>query len=179
MLTELITGERAFTVLAAEWDPLVQRSMTNTPFQLLAYQHPEQGSLHTITVREENGRLLAIVSFYLLDSTLYFNGCVEETDYLDLIAPAAEAERAWTAVFDCLSSSGFPQWQALNLCNVPEASPTRTILTQLARQRGFSFQESLHEVCPVIQLPTSFDAYLDSIDSKQRREIRLGFSIIR
>jgi hypothetical protein len=116
---------------------------------------------------------VAIAAFFLLDGLLYFNGCVEETDYLDLITPAEQAEAAWTAVFDHLCTGDqFPQWRGLDLCNVPAASPSRTLLPRLAEERGFSFAESVHEVCPVIHLPDSFDTYLDGLDSKQRRELQ-------
>jgi hypothetical protein len=179
MLTKLINGEIAFTTLANEWDALARRSMTNTPFQSLAYQQawwrhlqPENATLHTIGVYDGNDTLFAIACFYLLNGTLYFNGCVEETDYLDIISPSEQVEAAWTAVFDCLCHPGFPVWQALDLCNTPAPSLTRTILPQEAQKRGFSFHEEVHEVCPIIELPATFDAYLDQIDSKQRREIR-------
>jgi CelD/BcsL family acetyltransferase involved in cellulose biosynthesis len=171
-------GESAFTELAADWDNLARRSLTNTPFQWLAYQRawwhhlqPSGGSLHTLALYEES-QLVAIASFYLLDGLLYFNGCVEETDYLDLIVPAEHAEAAWTAVFDHLCRDDFPRWRGLDLCNVPAASPSRELLPRLAEQHGFSFTESIHEVCPIIQLPDSFDTYLDGLESKQRREIK-------
>lgn len=176
--TEYIPGEEAFSRLAAEWDGLVGQSMTNTPFQHLAYQrgwwshlHPENGSLHTVAVRHADGRLLGIGCFYLIGGVLYFNGCVEETDYLDLITAANEAEAAWTAVFDRLCQPDFPAWQSMDLCNVPQASPTRQILPRLGEANGFSFAEAVHEVCPIIPLPETFEAYLEGIDSKQRREI--------
>jgi CelD/BcsL family acetyltransferase involved in cellulose biosynthesis len=174
-----IDGESAFEELAAGWNDLASRSMTNTPFQDLDYQRawwhhlqPDGGSLHTLAAYD-NDQLVAIAAFFLLDGLLYFNGCVEETDYLDLIIPAEQAEAVWTAVFDHLcTSSQFPQWRGLDLCNVPAASPSRTILPQLAEACGLSFAESVHEVCPVIHLPSDFDTYLNSLDSKQRRELQ-------
>ena len=144
MITELIHGSEVFSVLADKWDELAQRGMTNTPFQTLAYQkawwthlHPENGRLHTITARNEQNKLLAIACLYNLDGVLYFNGCVEETDYLDLIVTAEHAEAAWQAIFDCLCSAGFPEWHAMDLCNIPETSPTRPILQQEAQRIGF------------------------------------------
>ena len=179
MFTKLINGEDIFTELASEWDDLTRGSITDTPFQTLAYQQawwqhlqPAEATLHTISVHEEDGSLAAIAPFYLLDDVLYFNGSVEETDYLDIIVGPEKAEAAWTAVFNCLCSHHFPLWQALDLCNIPEASPSRPILQQLAQERGLSLTESIQEVCPIIQLAPTFDAYLNSIDSKQRREIR-------
>ncbi len=175
----LIHGDRVFAELADQWDDLVASSMTNTPFQFRAYQqswwtnlHPENGTLHTITVRDQGDNLVGLACLYLIEGTLYFNGCVEETDYLDLITAEENAEAVWTAVFDCLCSSEFPEWHGLALCNIPETSPSRSILANIAVERGFSLSESIAEVCPIIPLPATFDDYLAQIDSKQRREIK-------
>ena len=179
MFTKLIHGEDVFTELDPEWDALVKGSITDTPFQTLAYQqswwqhlHPNNATLHTISVHKEDGLLVAVAPFYLLDSVLYFNCSVEETDYLDIIVHSDKVEAAWTAVFNCLCSNQFPHWDALNLDNIPEASPSRPILQQLAQEQGFSFVESVQEVCPTIQLAATFDDYLSNIDSKQRRELQ-------
>lgn len=177
MYTKLIHGSKAFTTLAAEWDALVDRAMTATPFQLLAYQeawwtHLGPGDLHTVVVRDHSDQLCAIACFYLLDGTLYFNGCVEETDYLDLISLPTAAPGAWECVFDELEAPSFPRWRALNLCNVPAASPSRDILQELAAERGFQFSTEVQEVCPIIDLPGTFDDYLMNLDKKQRHEVR-------
>ena len=179
LTTQHLVGTAAFDGLQAEWEALLPHSMTNTPFQTWAYQrawwthlHPTGGELHLLLVRDAAGSLVAVASLYRTGDTLHFNGCVEETDYLDLICSAEVASVAWDAVFDCLCSESFPAWQAIDLCNVPADSPTRTILPQLAASRGFSLQTEIQEVCPIIKLPASFDAYLSSLDKKQRHETR-------
>lgn len=177
MHTELIHGDDAFSRLASEWNELVDCSMTATPFQSLAYQQAwwsnlGPGDLHTITVRDDGGQLAAIASFYSVDGQLYFNGCTEETDYLDLIAPADRADLLWDCVFDVLEGDGFPRWQGLDLCNVPDASPSREILRRQAEKRGYQFSSAVQEVCPVLTLPDTFDDYLMDLDKKQRHEIR-------
>jgi len=178
MSTELFVGEGAFATLSTEWDALAGRGMTDTPFQSLTYQRawwthlaPPGATLLTVAVRDEAGQLAAIGCFFALDGALHFNGCVEETDYLDLIAPAEQAETAWAEVLSCLESVTSPAWSRLELCNVPAASPTRTILPALAAQRGYELHEEQAEVCPTISLPDTFDAYLENLDSKQRREV--------
>lgn len=175
--TELIHGSKAFDVLKDEWDELVGKSMTNTPFQSLAYQRSwwgnlGEGDLFTITIRESTENLIAIGCFYLRDGTVYFNGCIEETDYLDLLVQSNLAEAAWEVILDCMDSSGFPNWNDLDLCNVPEISPTNTILPELSRQRGYQCNVEEFDVCPVIALPDTFDAYLANLSKKQRHEIR-------
>lgn len=177
MNTELIAGPDAFYVLAPSWDYLVDQAMTATPFQLLAYQeawwrHLGPGDLFTIVVRGESGQSCAIACFYLLDEILYFNGCVEETDYLDLIVPETLADEAWRLVFDILEGPTFPSWRAMNLCNVPGDSATRRILGTITAERGYRYHSEVQEVCPVVRLPDTFDAYLMDLDKKQRHEIR-------
>lgn len=171
-----IEGAQVFTLLADEWDTLAGKGMTDTPFQSLAYQrawwtHLGPGRLLTIVVRD-SGKLVGIACLYLHEGTLHFNGCVEETDYLDLIAPAEKASMVWSAVLDALSAPQFPEWHTLDLCNIPEKSPSRDSLAQEAGRRSWAFESSIHEVCPIIALPVSFDEYLDSLDKKQRHELR-------
>lgn len=152
--------------------------MTDTPFQTLAYQRawwthlkPDGATLLSVVTRDDEGALLGIGCFYACDGQLHFNGCIEETDYLDLIAPAAQAEVVWRATWECLMAEDIPAWRLLELCNVPALSPTRIILPELARTNQLNFDESVNEVCPIIQLPATFEDYLSMLDSKQRREL--------
>lgn len=177
MNSQLIAGPVAFQTLAPVWDALVDRAMTATPFQRLAYQkawwtHLGPGELFTIVIHDEDEQPSAIACFYLLDETLYFNGCVEETDYLDLIAGEAQAAESWDSVFDVLDSPSFPAWQSMSLCNIPEMSPSRKILLELASKHGYGIHSEVQDVCPVIRLPDSFDGYLMDLDKKQRHEVR-------
>lgn len=178
MNTTLYIGDSAFSELGGEWNAIASGSMTDTPFQRLAYQKawwthlkPQDGTLVTVATRDDDNRLSGIGCFYNVSGTLYFNGCVEETDYLDLIAPAEKAESVWKATLNCLESIEAPAWQAMELCNIPSGSPTRSILPAIANNRGYAIEEEVAEVCPVITLPHAFDQYLDSLDSKQRREL--------
>jgi CelD/BcsL family acetyltransferase involved in cellulose biosynthesis len=78
----------------------------------------------------------------------------------------------YTAILDHLLDPGTPRWSAVDLCNLPQASPTRDGLRRLARERGLFAVDEVQEACPVIALPSTFDEYLASIDGKQRHEIR-------
>lgn len=179
MFAQVYQGEAVFNELEAEWDVLAKEAMTNTPFQMLPYQsswwrnlQPPDSELLTIAVRDGDQQLLAIACLYLAaDKTLRFNGCVEETDYLDLICRAQDAHSCWELVVATFFGDDFPEWQRIELCNIPQNSPTRTILPKVAAQHGMTVIESVNEVCPVVTLPSTFEAYLAVLDSKQRREI--------
>jgi CelD/BcsL family acetyltransferase involved in cellulose biosynthesis len=179
MTAQIIRNELIFGELADEWDALAATAMTDTPFQKLAYQSswwhnlkPVDASLISVVVRRERGDLAAIAAFYMThDRTVHFNGCVEETDYLDIICAAQDAKESWEEIFAALHSPDFPEWRYLELCNIPETSPTRVMLPEVCEQYGLTVVESVNEVCPVIALPSSFEVYLEQLDGKQRREL--------
>lgn len=178
MKCDLYVGVSGFEELADKWDELASKGITNTPFQLFAYQkawwthlQPDGSELITIATRSDNDELLGIGCFYTHDGKVHFNGCVEETDYLDLIVNRQHAEEVWRATIDKLRMPDSPNWQMVDLCNIPENSPSREILRAIAEENQYAFNESVIEVCPIISLPHSFDAYLDTLDSKQRREL--------
>jgi CelD/BcsL family acetyltransferase involved in cellulose biosynthesis len=58
------------------------------------------------------------------------------------------------------------------LCNLPEASDTYSQFTAVLNQHGFEATLTQQEVCPVINLPTEWEAYFDLLDKKQRHELR-------
>ena len=171
-----IEGAVAFDQLSAEWDTLAAASITDTPFQKLAYQkgwftHLGEGELHTIAVYDD-AALIGIGCFNLRGDTITFNASKEETDYLDVIVSADNAQAVWQAIFDCFCGEQAPAWSCIDLFNIPAASPSRDIVATLAADRGFSFASERAEVCPIIELPASFDDYLAGIDKKQRHEIK-------
>lgn len=174
----LIQGSDIFTAVAPpEWDALAQRGMTDTPFQRHAYQkawwhHLGRGELWTIVVRNAADELIGLAPLMVHDGVVAFNASKEETDYLDIIATAEDAELVWTAVLDCLCSTEFPTWRLLQFHCIPAASHTRQILPRLANGRGFILSLWDEEVCPVILLTGDFESYLANIDKKQRHEIR-------
>jgi CelD/BcsL family acetyltransferase involved in cellulose biosynthesis len=179
MDAQILIGDEVFSELANDWDALVEKSMTDTPFQKLAYQKswrknlsPPGSTLYSVVVRDNVGTLTAIgCLLHTNDGKLRFNGCIEETDYLDLITTAEHAKESWEVIFPLLLSDMMPEWRHLDLCNIPSESPTRSILPEVANQYDLTVVESIIEVCPTIELPGTFDAYLDTLASKQRREV--------
>ena len=173
--TTHLIGSESFELLSAEWDDLAQRGISNTPFQMLAYQRAwwtnlGQGTLHTLALRDEAGALLGLGCFYLHDGIIAFNGSKEESDYLDIVAPPENAHQLWEAVFETLLPK--LHWHTLDLWNLSAESPTRSIVPLLANAKTYHCTEEVAELCPVITLPNSFDAYLDQLEKKQKQELK-------
>ncbi|MFC2015773.1 GNAT family N-acetyltransferase [Chloroflexota bacterium] len=104
-------------------------------------------------------------------SVLSLVGCRDVSDYLDLIIERGQEEAVYGALLDYLENSA-PEWDLVDICNIPQDSPTYSRLRELAEARGFQTLVEVEDVCPIISLPATWDEYLMMLDKKQRHEVR-------
>lgn len=182
MKTEHYTTPDAFAELRDEWNPLLKRSVTDTPFSTWEWHsnwwnayHP--GELHILAVREEaEEQLLMIASFFVATNadakgSLHFVGCEDVTDYLDVLVDKDQLEAGYVALANALAEMR-DSFDVIDLCNIPEASPTLSMLPLILRDCGFQVSTQLQEVCPVVELPQTFDEYLERLDKRQRKDLQ-------
>lgn len=201
MQVQCDTDPAVFDRLRDEWEALLSRSVMPTPFLRPFWQKAwwtayQQGkTLRLITVREGE-RLVGIAPLFLHEMRvavgellprlsierpeplpegaarriLHPLGGTEVSDYLDLIVDREQAGAVYAALWDFLKGQG--DWELLDLHCLPSGSPTLEALPRLAQASGWRAETVQEEVCPIIALPASWEAYLDSLDKKQRHEIR-------
>lgn len=170
----------AFDLLRPHWNTLVRAGRFDNLFMTWEWQttwwrHLGAGELYVLEVRDD-GELVGIVPLYLETSPeeRRFNlvGCIEVSDYLDVIAPEGAEEMVLEALVEFLASADAPSWDVMDLCNLPEVSRTHQVLPALAARRGLGVHRMLEDVSPVIRLPETWDAYLALLSKKDRHEIR-------
>jgi CelD/BcsL family acetyltransferase involved in cellulose biosynthesis len=193
----LYRDESGFAALADEWNVLLRRSRTDTIFLTWEWQTTwwryvgtDRGPLYLLAARRD-GRLVGILPLYQSGDagpkTLQVVGCIEVSDYLDLIVEAGQEEPVYAAFLDWLNNSA-ATWDRLDLCNQPRTSLTYTRLAEMARERGWAVEVFQEDVCPIITLPQECDrpgcddpqqkppelweVYLERLDKKERHEIR-------
>ncbi len=168
-----------FDTLRDDWNVLLKQSACDTifltrEFQQTWWRHLSNGGELRVLTAHDDERLVGIAPLYVEQENsqrvLRLIGGVEVADYLDIISARARHADVLDAMLRALCQQD--DWHVLDLRNVPEASPTRATLSSLVAQHGLTFHEHVEEVCPIIPLPSSFDAYLDSLDKKQRHDIR-------
>jgi CelD/BcsL family acetyltransferase involved in cellulose biosynthesis len=182
MQTKIYTDVSGFEALAEEWDDLLVRSASAPFFMRYSYQRTwwrylGNDDLVLIAVRTDEGRLAGLAPLYGKTNQagqreLSFVGCVDVSDYLDLLIDKEQVDSVCQALLDCLERSQQVNWDKLYLCSLPHNSLTHTHLAETARARGWQAQVRQQDVCPVITLPASWDTYLAGLDKKQRHEIR-------
>lgn len=184
MQAEIYTNAEGFEALAGEWNELLHDSVVDTIFlthqwQFTWWRHLGSGMPTLIALRDQSGRLLGLAPLFrsLTDEGLWeLNtvGCVDVSDYLDIIPRRGHEEAVFGALLDLLEQPHVFDfsWDLLNLCNVRHDSPTLAILGPMAAGRNYQVSSRVQEVCPVIQLEGNWEAYLESLVGKERRELR-------
>ena len=110
-------------------------------------------------------------------------GCIEVSDYLDLIIEEGREEEIFRGFLAWLAGPDAPAWDLVDLCNQPPRSLSHSVLPKLAEAAGFSVEVFQEDVSPFIALPrpddydepreeNAWDAYLETLDKKERHEIR-------
>ncbi|MBN1285455.1 MAG: GNAT family N-acetyltransferase [Anaerolineae bacterium] len=175
------TDESLFDELKPEWNRLLEQSRANYIFltwewQYTWWQSYRPGDLHVIALRD-GGALVGLASCFVHHMPergrwLRFVGCVEVTDYLEVIALRDREPEVLEALADYLLGAGAAHWDRIDFCNVREQSPTFERLPGLLEARGLEVTTKFEDVCPVIALPGTWDEYLELLDGKQRRELR-------
>lgn len=100
-------------------------------------------------------------------------GSIEISDFLDLIVSEQKLEPFSMALMAYIRETLFTQGvEAVDFYNLLEKSPSVKALSDAARQSGFSVDRECLQYCPYIPLPGDWETYLESIDKKQRHEIR-------
>ena len=169
----------AFDVLREGWNPLLQRAPMNHVFYTWEWQKTWwdaycPGELLILACHRQ-GELVGIAPLFVTETEgerkARIIGCVDVTDYLDFIVDQAVLANVYAAFVDHLATRR-DDFDSLDFCNIPFDSPTRQILPGLLSERGFRTNVEQQEVCPIIDLPEDWNAYLSMLDKKQRHELR-------
>ncbi len=121
---------------------------------------------------DDAGEQVAAVGFERSRTELRFLGGVEITDYLGPVAaPDAKATFA-AALWDALLAR--EDWATADLWGIAADSGWYQLLGDAAVARGCSVEEATdHDgVAPYLELPPTWDGYLEALPAKLRHEIR-------
>jgi len=191
---------RSFEALKTEWNPLLSRNRFNSFFLTYEWQttwwsYLGHGDLWIMAFREtETDELIALFPLYHYIRPAYsaeqnassansdvssklailtLVGCIEVSDYLDAIIAEGWEREAYNNFVEWLRSNEAPQWDRLDLCNLPEASHSYKLGAEIFSDAGWSVKVQQEDVAPQFMLPLRYEEYLaDQVEKKQRHEIR-------
>jgi CelD/BcsL family acetyltransferase involved in cellulose biosynthesis len=181
MMQGTIQIDRAsFDDLRAAWASLLPAAVTPFPFQSIEWAESwwsvfgAGNELLLLRATDEQGRVIGIAPLMLtttaLGRTIQFIGGAEVTDYLDIVATEGDLAAAWAAILDHLLAKR-DEWDAIDLHCLPQWSPSHaTVADQLSGTLAVEIGQE--EVCPIVRLAGSFEAYLRALPKKERHEVR-------
>jgi CelD/BcsL family acetyltransferase involved in cellulose biosynthesis len=177
----------AFVDLSENWQDLLARTDTHTPFQMPAINQLwwstlgggewEHADLWIITGRGQDDRLLGVAPLFLVKNDnggrdLRLIGSKEISDYLDFIVDHNHLSDFISLLLKELDQNPPPDFSQLILDNLLEDSQTPSLLEALGQEQGWQVTRERIEPSPLLTLPDRFDRYLEELDSKQRREFK-------
>jgi CelD/BcsL family acetyltransferase involved in cellulose biosynthesis len=175
-------SDAVFADFCDEWNELLEDSDANQIFLTCEWQsmwwkayHP--GQMWVLALRDDQcGRWIGLAPWFLdteADGTRVIRtiGCVDVTDYLDIVARRGHEEAVYEALAGWLAEHS-DEYDVVRLCNIPQESLALTRMPPLAQARGLSATVRLQEVCPVVRLPRKFEDYVTILDKKNRHELR-------
>jgi CelD/BcsL family acetyltransferase involved in cellulose biosynthesis len=101
--------------------------------------------------------------------TAQFIGSIDVCDYQDFIITPGSENDFFTVLLDNLKDKGIRQ---LDLKHVRVDSTVYGYLTSVARDKGYQVECRAEEVSVEMDLPSTWDEYLERLSSKQRHEVR-------
>jgi CelD/BcsL family acetyltransferase involved in cellulose biosynthesis len=161
-----------FASLEAEWLGLLGESVLDhiflTPYWVSAWwHHLGSGELRLLSLRR-NGELIAVAPLVKRDQVFCLAADRDLCDYADIVVRRGEEVGVSGALLDYLAhhNADFRFYPLL---------PQSTLLTHLAplaQHRGYTV--ATHELTPAVslELPGSWEEYLETLSGKERHEVR-------
>ena len=187
MITRIFQTLDDLQSIGDAWIDLLERALMKTPFQDPGYNRLwwdtlgggewQEGDLWVFAGYDQTQRLVGLAPLFLSRTIngspeLRFIGSKEISDYLDFMLDPAHADEFVNALLEHLTQSAPEGCQRLVLDNLLEDSPTIPLLESAANIHKWCFSQERIDPSPLLKLPASFEAYLEKLESKQRREFK-------
>ena len=173
-MTSLSIAQETFNSLEESWSALLPDSENNTVFATPIWHRlwwDEFGTGHELLLFsfQKDGLLTAVAPLMRIDGRLSFIGSPDVCDYMDFIIRKGSEAEAYDSLMQQLMTL---DWNTLSLSGVAAHSPTFQYLPDLLRNHGFLVEVGAEDVCPRINLPSTWEEYLGSLRKKDRHELR-------
>ncbi len=168
-----------FVQLKAEWNDLLGRSASGSIFSTWEWASTwwdvyQPGQLWVVTCRDSEDRLVGLAPWFIAAGStrmVQTIGCEEVADYLDLLVDKEWVEPVLERFADFLRENQ-AEFDQIFLCNIPETSVGSNQFATALEQQGFAVNVTEEDVCPIVNLPATWEEFLGGLDKKNRHELR-------
>ena len=183
LAVQCLAREESFIALAADWERLHASSETSSVFNSWLVQHAwwqtyGRGRRLRIFVARDGGEVVGILPLYLERSSvagipvqrLRLVGTGGDT-YPDDLGPVLSPS-PWRAAIDALAQAAidFAEWDVLELTDLEPRMGQA--LAGVVRRSRLPFAQGRSQRIPYIELPSTWQAYLESLSRARRGRLR-------
>jgi len=164
----------SFDGLASSWPDLSHRLRWDSVFALpwwMSVWWQEFGAgadLHLGTVRQGDS-VIGIAPLLVRENVASFIGSADVCDYLDFVVKPGREHDFFDTLLESLRQKGITR---LDLSSLRPDSTAATSLVGMAESRGYEVSCRQEDVSFELDLPPTWDEYLDMLATKQRHEVR-------
>ena len=157
-----------------EWQNLLSDSDTDTLFithdwQRIWWELFGEGAEMLLLGFKDDTSLEGIAPLARRDGTISLIGGQDLCDYNDFLVLRGAEPRFYPSLLDHLKEE---VWNTLELSSIRQGSPTLEYFPELARQQGYAVQVLEEGVAPGVNLPSTWETYLQGLTKKDRHELR-------
>jgi CelD/BcsL family acetyltransferase involved in cellulose biosynthesis len=162
----------SFDSLESSWEDLKQRLKWDIPFMLPGWLRVwwqafgAASELYLRSVREGK-KVIGIAPLRIKDGKACFIGNADVCDYMDFVVVPGKEKAFFTALLDHLQHEGIRE---LYLESLRPDSTVLTSLVGLAKSKGCEVACTQQDVSLDLDLPSTWEKYLNTLTPKQRRE---------
>ena len=147
------------------WNSVLVNNDSRTPFFSLAWHAlwfdilGKDWEPYLLTVDDA-----VVAPFARKNNEVIFSGGAEISDYQDIIGPNEKKQEAWQQILEYGKNDGVTSF---HFRNIPESSPTVSFFQKIPNAAV-----AQEDTTPIILLPATWDAHIESLPYKKRHELR-------
>jgi CelD/BcsL family acetyltransferase involved in cellulose biosynthesis len=180
MRIEVLEGNSFSDPLIREWETILFARRWRNPFltplwnEVWLKHFGKSLQAKVILFRAAEGTLLAAGAFSHPaaggnQKGLILVGSTDVCDYRDIIITPGKEEEVFNALGQFFAEG---PWEYLELNGISELSPTIQFLPVLMQSFGFRVVQEVEEVALNLELPQTWEGFLQRLNSKDRHELR-------
>jgi len=177
MKVERIQDHSKFQEISDAWNDVLHSSDQDCPF--LTHEwfsswwecFSEDNSLEVLLFKDKKEKPVGVAPLMIQGNVLRFVASEEVSDYCDFAFVEGHIDKFYECLFGYFKTIS-TNIEKIELMNVQSSSSTLDYLPRLASKHGFSCSKEEVEVSPLLELPSSYEDYLENLSKKKRHELR-------
>lgn len=166
--------QESFSSIAPDWAMLQAKSpksdiFSSPEWSRVWWQHFGSDFILRLSSVRKQGEVIGIAPLLTRNNTAHFIGSDDVCDYLDFIVKPGEEDNFFKSLLEDLTIAGVSR---MDLAHIRPDSTVITNLMDIVQRQGLHGSINKEEVSIDLELPATWEGYLQLLTTKQRHELK-------